>query len=358
MKFTLRMLNPTAQLGVLTTGEDTFRDVVERQLDARAQLADVWSKYGIVEPTFYGPGHHWMSYPQQFSDPFVLLGYVAARWPEAHLNSGFLQMPLWSALDFAEQVASVVAFTDHGLVTVVGLGWRQEEFLAAGTDVKYRVSRFEESVAACRALWAGEELDHEGKHWTIKGRLGRPLQNPDDVTLVAGVQSPPAAARAGRIADGLHVSWTMNHESYDRINTAFQDAVEEHARPAPRYWAMAKFISVDPVEERAFGRLDRMAHMFDWYQGTDKWTSSDVKTAIAPEDEALERTVTGTPASVVDQLEIHARKFPYTDPILTWLAPGNDPDENLEHFEMLCESVVVPLAERFGIPAGQAVLRV
>jgi alkanesulfonate monooxygenase SsuD/methylene tetrahydromethanopterin reductase-like flavin-dependent oxidoreductase (luciferase family) len=358
MKFSLRMLNPTAQLGVLTSGADTFRDVIDRQLASRAALAEVWSKYGVVDPTFYGSGHHWMAYPQKFADPFVVLGYVAAKWPEAHLNSNFIQLPLFSPIDIAEKVSSIAGLTDRGLTVVIGLGWRPEEFAAAGTDVKYRVSRFEESVEVFRALLAGEALDHHGKHWTVQGRLGSPLSDPEQVAFVVGAQSPGAAARAARLGDGLNVSWTMNHESYERINDAYRDGLVEHSRPAPRYWAMSKFISVDPIERNAHERLERMSTMFNWYRSAPTWTSSDVKTEIALEDEAQERTVTGTPESVVEQLELHARKYPYTDGLLTWLAPGGDPDENAAHFEMLCESVVVPLAERLGAAPGHAELRV
>ena len=357
MKFTLRMLNQTAQLGVLASPTDTFRAAMERQLAARDVQAQIWNRYGVVDPTFYGSGHHWMSHPQRFADPFVMLGYVAARWPEAHLNSNFIQLPLFSALDVAEKVSSIVGLTDHGLTLVVGLGWRPAEFAAAGTDVKYRVSRLEESLEICRALWAGEEVDHHGRHWTVQGRLGVPLKNPEDVTVVIGAQSAAAARRAARVADGLHVSWVMNHEGNRAINAAYQDELRTLGRPDPRYWAMAKFISVDADETRAHARLERMSEMFSWYSGASTWTSKDIKTDIAPADESVERTIAGTPEQVVGQLIGHAREFPYTDAILTWLAPGEDAAENLEHFEMLCRSVVVPLAAELGLSAQQTLLR-
>jgi alkanesulfonate monooxygenase SsuD/methylene tetrahydromethanopterin reductase-like flavin-dependent oxidoreductase (luciferase family) len=357
MKFTLRRLNATAQLGVLASGQDTFRQVFESQMEARAILAATWEDYGVVEPTFYGTGHHWMAYPQQFADPFVVLGYAASRWPEAHLNSNFIQLPLFSALDVAEKVSSIIGFAEHGLSLVVGLGWRPEEFAAAGTDVKYRVSRFEESLEVCERLWAGEELDHHGKHWTVQGRLGTPLANREDLTLIVGAQSPPAARRAARFGDGLHVSWVMNHVGNSAANRAYGEELAALGKTS-RYWAMAKFISVDADETKARERLSRMATMFDWYGGSSTWVPKDVKTKIAPEDEAAERTIAGTPEQVVEQLLVFAREFPYTDGILTWLAPGNDEKENLEHFAMLAEKVVVPLARELGGAPGQTVLRV
>jgi alkanesulfonate monooxygenase SsuD/methylene tetrahydromethanopterin reductase-like flavin-dependent oxidoreductase (luciferase family) len=184
------------------------------------------------------------------------------------------------------------------------------------------------------------------------------LRDPSDVTLVVGAQSPAAARRAARIGDGIHVSWVMNHEGNRMINAAYRDELIEQGRPDPRYWAMAKFISVDEDESRAHSRLERMATMFSWYAGAPTWTSADVKTDITTDDEAAERTVTGTPNQVVEQLLGHAREFPYTDAILTWLAPGADPDENREHFELLCRDVVVPLAGELGLDRDHTTLRV
>ena len=98
--------------------------------------------------------------------------------------------------------------------------------------------------------------------------------------------------------------------------------------------------------------------MFSWYSGASTWTSVDIKTDIKAEEEAAERTVTGTPSQVVEQLVKFAQEFPYTDGILTWLAPSDDAEDNREHFEMLCRDVVAPLAVELGIEPGQAQLRV
>lgn len=359
MKFTLRMLNTTAQLGMLVDENDTFRDAVERQLAARKVFADTWGRYGIVDPTYYGVGHHWMSHPQRFADPWVVMGYAAARTPESHINSGFIQWPLFSAIDCAEKVSSIIGLTNRGLTLVVGLGWRPEEFLAAGTEVKRRVSRFEESIAICRDLWAGEAVNFTSDNWTVRGKLGSPLKSDTDVIVAIGAQSAAGARRAARIGDGALISWVMSHDSYRMINDAYRDELAKLNRPQPRYWVMSKFISVDPDEGKAHARLDRMHTMFSWYsEGKETWVGDDVEIAITRENEAQKRTVTGTPEQVVEQLLGHTREYPYTDAILTWLAPGSDPAENLEHFEMLAEQVVVPLAEKLGLPKDRVELRV
>jgi alkanesulfonate monooxygenase SsuD/methylene tetrahydromethanopterin reductase-like flavin-dependent oxidoreductase (luciferase family) len=354
-KINLRMLNTGAQLGVLAGVNDTFRDVIDRQISRRNLLADIWSAHGKVDPTFYGSGHHWLSHPQQFGDPWTILGYAAAAWPEAHLNSNFIQLPLFSPIDVAEKVITMDRLAAHGVTYVVGLGWRPEEFAAAGTDVKYRVSRFTEIVETCRALWAGEEVP-AGKHFSVEGRLGAlPREDP---TLVFGVQSPVAARRAARLADGLAVSWVMDHDSYRRINEAYREELSTLGRQAPRYWAMSKFMSVDEDVDRANARLDRMSTMFDWYSTATTWTSSDVNTAITREREAADRTITGNADGVVQQLALHAAEFPYTDLMLTWLAPGADDVENKDHFAYLCECVVVPLFDELGVPPHERHLRV
>ncbi|WP_432825601.1 LLM class flavin-dependent oxidoreductase [Dactylosporangium sp. CA-092794] len=358
MKFTLRMLNPQAQLGVLTDGQATFADVVNRQLANRDVLAGIWARYGVVEPTFYGSGHHWMSHPQHFADPWLVMGYVAGNRPGMHVNSGFIQLPLFSPLDVAEKVVTIDQLTGGRFTLVAGLGWREAEFQAVGATVQERVSRFEESIELCRALWSGEPVDVAGHYTTVRGRLGTlPIQRPHP-PVVIGAQGPAGARRAARIADGLNVSWVMSHDSYRRINDAYRDELAKRNRPAPRYWALSKFISVDDDADRAHKRLDRMATMFDWYSGATTWVPSSVEVKISREEESSKRTVAGSPESVREQLLPHLREYPYTDAILTWLAPGDDPAENREHFEYLCSQLLTPLMDDLGLPADRRVLRV
>ena len=88
----------------------------------------------------------------------------------------------------------------------VGLGNFPSEFELFGLNPKTQVSRFEESIDILQRLWAGETLDHSGKHFTVKGNL-TPL--PKNAELWMGAMSEPGIRRAARFGapwptDPLH----------------------------------------------------------------------------------------------------------------------------------------------------------
>jgi alkanesulfonate monooxygenase SsuD/methylene tetrahydromethanopterin reductase-like flavin-dependent oxidoreductase (luciferase family) len=88
----------------------------------------------------------------------------------------------------------------------VGLGNFPSEFELFGLNPKTQVSRFEESIDILQRLWAGETLDHAGKHFTVKGNL-TPL--PKNAELWMGAMSEPGIRRAARFGcpwptDPLH----------------------------------------------------------------------------------------------------------------------------------------------------------
>lgn len=74
-----------------------------------------------------------------------------------------------------------------------------------------RQLRWEECVSVMRRLWAGEEVDHEGR---IRLRSIRPWELPSPTpSLIAPAITPPTAARAATWADGII---TLN-QPHDRL---------------------------------------------------------------------------------------------------------------------------------------------
>ena len=51
----------------------------------------------------------------------------------------------------------------------VGVGWLTGEFDALGVPFDERVDRFLDGLAVLRAAWAGGEVRHDGRHFTVSG---------------------------------------------------------------------------------------------------------------------------------------------------------------------------------------------
>ena len=95
----------------------------------------------------------------------------------------------------------------------LGLGYRETELEASGTNRTERVSRFEESLALMKLLWSGDEVNFEGQFWQVhNARVAiTPVQKPNPPFWIAA-QSRRAARRAATVGDGCLLgpqpSWT------------------------------------------------------------------------------------------------------------------------------------------------------
>lgn len=91
----------------------------------------------------------------------------------------------------ANEMATLDVLSDGRLEFGIGAGWVKHECDEIGMPFDppgARVDRMIESVSIIKRLWTGEEVRHEGAHYTING-LGdsiRPLQQPHPPIFIGG----------------------------------------------------------------------------------------------------------------------------------------------------------------------------
>jgi alkanesulfonate monooxygenase SsuD/methylene tetrahydromethanopterin reductase-like flavin-dependent oxidoreductase (luciferase family) len=131
-------------------------------------------------------------------------------------------------VDIAEQTATLDQISNGRFTLGVGLGYVEKELEAFGTNRAERVSRLEESIALMKELWSGEEVNHEGQHWTVHGgRLGiTPVQKPHPPIWLAA-QSRGAVRRAAAIADACLLGPQPNWEDIDKLSAMYWEAMAE-----------------------------------------------------------------------------------------------------------------------------------
>jgi alkanesulfonate monooxygenase SsuD/methylene tetrahydromethanopterin reductase-like flavin-dependent oxidoreductase (luciferase family) len=152
------------------------------------------------------PEHHMMAdgYPPA---PLVGLGALAARTQRIRLGTTVLLLPFYNPVQVAEHAAMVdVIGGGERIIVGVGLGNFEPEFELFGRTKKHQVSLFEESIGLLQRLLAGEEVDHEGRHFRVKGKI---TPRPRDPQLWLGAMSDPGLRRAARfgltwVTDPLH----------------------------------------------------------------------------------------------------------------------------------------------------------
>jgi alkanesulfonate monooxygenase SsuD/methylene tetrahydromethanopterin reductase-like flavin-dependent oxidoreductase (luciferase family) len=153
--------------------------------------------------------------------PIVMGAAAAGRTRNVLIELGLLVLTLHDPLRVAEDLAVLDLASNGRLRLVVGAGYRQEEFVQLGLDMKKRPFLMERGIDTLKKAWAGEPFEFEGRTVRI---LPRPAQRPRP-EIVMGGSSKFAAERAARIADGFYGASAL----YD----LYANACSQFGRPAP-----------------------------------------------------------------------------------------------------------------------------
>ncbi|HSF03476.1 MAG TPA: LLM class flavin-dependent oxidoreductase, partial [Solirubrobacterales bacterium] len=135
--------------------------VVLRGQDLRRQWQDHLEQFRACRDAGFDLvswGHHWLIDPFQHFQPLPVLARLAAEAGTMELATGVLLTPLLNPVQVAEDVATLDHICEGRLVLGVGLGYRREEFEAAGGTLSERVPRFEEGLALIKRLWTEDEV--------------------------------------------------------------------------------------------------------------------------------------------------------------------------------------------------------
>lgn len=104
-------------------------------------------------------------------EPFTELAWLAGRYPEIGIGITAAVLPLRDVMLVAKQAATLDHLTAGRFLLVVTPGFWEREFIYRGLSFKRRGARFEESVAALRAAFAGEPFEGDHVHIPAEGRL-------------------------------------------------------------------------------------------------------------------------------------------------------------------------------------------
>jgi len=160
-------------------------------------------------------------------EPMSLLSAVAAVTERVELGVYVLVAPLRPALLLAKQIATLDVLSRGRTRIGMGVGWQEDEYRAAGIPFERRFGRLEETVAACRELWAAPPASFTGSGYEFDDfySLPRPVQA--RVPVIFGMApSKRNFDRIARVGDG----WTAApadmgrlEESVALLRTCFEE---------------------------------------------------------------------------------------------------------------------------------------
>ena len=189
-----------------------------------------------VDTRHYRDWQGFYALEDQFHEPFVLFGYIAAVTQHIEMTTGIIILPQRQTVLVAKQAAEVDVLSGGRLRLGVGIGWNTPEFEALGQSFRDRGKRSEEQISLMRDLWTQESVSFEGRWHRVShaGLNPMPVQRPIPIWL--GGSFEPVLKRIGQMGDG----WITSARLFSP-NETFRSAVD-------RIHQYAREVGRDPAE--------------------------------------------------------------------------------------------------------------
>lgn len=223
-------------------------------------------------------------------EELVALAAAAGATRRIGLVTTVLVGPVREPVLLAKQAATLDAVSGGRFTLGLGVGWRDDDFVATGTNFRRRGHELEAQIATLRRVWSGEPLSERvGAVGPRPGRSGGP-------ELVLGGESPAVLERTGRLADGF---LAPPHPA--AIVAKLIQGVREARRRAgragePRILGSAYFVLGDDERERA------LANAAAYYAAGGKEFSEAATKAILTTPERVRAAIADLEGIGVDEM--------------------------------------------------------
>jgi probable F420-dependent oxidoreductase len=140
---------------------------------------------------------------EEYPEPLVSLAAMAGVTTRCRLSTNILIAPVRPAGLLAKMAATVDVLSGGRLDLGLGVGWHAEEFAALGVSSRRPGRRLEETIGACRVLWAGGPSTYQGETVSFRDMFSSPtpIQDPLPIWL-AGGPTDAVMSRIARLGDG------------------------------------------------------------------------------------------------------------------------------------------------------------
>ncbi|WP_067890381.1 LLM class flavin-dependent oxidoreductase [Nocardia vaccinii] len=182
-------------------------------------------------------------------EPLITLAMLAGATSRIRLQTEVLIAPLRDPALLAKQVATLDLMSGGRFVLGLGVGGRDDDHEASGTDVRARGRRLDQQLGVMRRLWSGDRFSDSC------GPIGPAPVTPAGPALLFGGFAPAAIDRVGRWGGGLLAaaapSWAGN--LFDLARKSWSD----HGRSgSPRIVAQLNAVlGPQPLIDQARGAI-------------------------------------------------------------------------------------------------------
>lgn len=238
-------------LGLPVSGTWATPDTLRRVAVAADErgFASLWTFQRLLHPV----DEDWGAAYHSVLDPLTSLGYAAAVTSRIRLGVAVVMAPYYAPIVLAKALTTLDVLSEGRLDVGLGAGWSAQEFEAVGAPMEGRGARMEEFVAALRAIWTQDPVEHHGPLYDVpRSHVDpKPVQRPHPPLLLGG-GADAALRRVGRIADGwISSSRTDLTAIGDQVDLIRASAVEAGRDPSALRFVVRGVVRL--TDEPTFG---------------------------------------------------------------------------------------------------------
>ncbi|MEU9115805.1 LLM class flavin-dependent oxidoreductase [Streptomyces sp. NPDC048483] len=130
-------------------------------------------------------------------EPLITLATLAGATSRIRVQTEVLLAPLHATPLLAKQAATLDLLSGGRFTLGIGTGGREDDYLAAGIDIRTRGRRLDGQMAELRRIWAGEPLGAD------VGPIGPAPARPGGPEVLFGGFVPAVVERVARWGDGF-----------------------------------------------------------------------------------------------------------------------------------------------------------
>jgi probable F420-dependent oxidoreductase len=136
-------------------------------------------------------------------DPFVALSFAASATERIRLIPNVVVLPYRNPFVVAKAAATLDLLSGGRFTLAVGAGYLKGEFAALGVDHAERNELFDEALGVLKAIWTGDDVSVEGRHFSARGITAHPhpASDPHPPIWIGG-NSGRARQRVADFGDG------------------------------------------------------------------------------------------------------------------------------------------------------------
>ncbi len=314
---------------------------LQRFLRERKEMTEVARDTGFKVLSI---GQHYCSDDGMYPQPLETLAWLADTAKGMTLQTGILLVPLYNPVVLAEEMATLDTISDGRFVMCVGIGYRDFEFNMLGLNLKHRVSRTVESLEVIRKLFTNEEVNHEGRHFKIKGlRMNLTSVQKPHPPIWYGTGSEAGTRRAAELFDGLYIGGYPPLSKLEPQVKLYWKTFDELGKPGPKHLGLRREIYFDKDRKTALAKaLPGFQHTLGLYSqaGLESTLLPPELVKAKAEAEPELPFLMGNPEEVVEQIKQYQERLGVTHMVFRFQVAGLPWTQVLKNMETFGAKVI------------------